>query len=351
MARTQVPGHAAERVRVSGEERFFAGLGLCLAGFLGWLAWRLLVARFSVLPEAHGTQRYMLGEWGAFVADMAWVAVLASSAAWLTGAHLRRALGIPVPSRKRRPLVTTLRVCASVVVLTRMMLWQALGGHGARFAGVDIDPESSLLAGLLLCALLGFELPAWLVRGFRCLRARVPALLGQRANLAELPAQGRVRVQGTIAPETLLDGIVYRRAWNPSTGRLELDGHPFQLREGGHRVWIDLDPARAVVDLAPAPASPAGQPAPAGNAEPGVILRAGTRVDVVGYLVDSPGGAYRGGPRRIDAGRGLLYVLGGASQWNRRVLVAGLVELAASAVLLAAPLSLLVAWAVARWHL
>ncbi len=83
----------------------------------------------------------------------------------------------------------------------------------------------------------------------------------------------------------------------------------------------------------------------------GMTLSAGARVEVVGYLVESPDGAYRSGARRIDAGRGLLYVLGGSPQWNRRMLVAGLVELAASTVLLAAPLSLLVHWAVARWHL
>ena len=107
-----------------------------------------------------------------------------------------------------------------------------------------------------------------------------------------------------------------------------------------------------MVDVAPAPDSPAAQDTPAGHpGTAGVIVHAGTRVDVVGYLVESPDGAYRGGARRIDAGRGLLYVLGGSPQWNRRLLVAGLVELAAAAVLLAAPLSLFIAWAVARWHL
>jgi hypothetical protein len=366
MARTQVPGDAAERVRVSGEQRFFAGIGLCLAGFLGWLAWQTFVgtvaASFAASGEAlggasgaiQGTPRYVAGEWGGRVAAMAWCAVLASAAAWLTGANLRRAIGIPVPLRKPRTFLTTLRVCAIAAILFRMLVWRALGGHGARFAGIDITPETALMNGLVLCALAGLELPAWLARGFRCLRARIPALMGQRATLGTLPAQGRVRVTGTIEPEGLPHGIAYRRVWNPVTHALELEGQPFQLRDGGHRVWIDLDPARAVVDVAPAPDSPDARGTPAGQpgtAAPGVIVHAGTRVDEVGYLVESPDGAYRGGARRIDAGHGLLYVLGGTPQWNRRLLVAGLVELAAAAVLLAAPLSLFVAWAVARWHL
>lgn len=41
----------------------------------------------------------------------------------------------------------------------------------------------------------------------------------------------------------------------------------------------------------------------------------------------------------------------GREGWNRRLLVAGLIELAAVAVLAIAPLGLVACWLVARWHL
>lgn len=317
-------------------ERFVAVLGLGLAGVLAWLAAVAIGYKLSLPTDIPGTPRYVAGEWAGHVADMAWVAVLAAAAAWLTGACLRRAAGIPVPLRQPRPWARMLRMGAIAAILIRMSVWSALGGHGARFAGIGMTVDLALLHGLGLCALAGFELPAWLTRGAGCLRARIPALVAQRAALAALPAQGRVRVAGTVEGEGLPGGVAYRRAWDAQAQRVELHGQPFQLRDGGHRVWIDLDPARAVVDV---------------PAQHGIAVRAGDHVEVVGHLAGAADAAYRSGARRIAAGTGVLYVLGGSRQWNRRLLVAGLVELAAAAVFVAAPLSLLAYWLVARWHM
>ncbi|HWN66099.1 MAG TPA: hypothetical protein VNM90_00600 [Haliangium sp.] len=346
MRRNPLLQGAAERVHVPLDERCMAVLGLGLAGFLAWLAYGALAHKLSVPTDIPGSPRYVAGEWAGHVADMAWVAVLIAGAAWLTGACLRGAVGIPLPLRQPRPWVRVLRVGAIAAILIRMSIWSAMGGHGARFAGVGMTVDLALLHGLALCALAGFELPAWVARGVQCLRARIPALAAQRASLAALPAGGRVRVAGTVATEGLDDGldggVAYRRAWDAQAQRVELHGQPFQLRDGGHRVWIDLDATRAVVDV----------PAQHGAAQTAPQqVRAGDHVEVVGHLVESADGAYRGGARRIDAGPGVLYVLGGSRQWNRRLLVAGLVELAAAAVFVAAPLSLIAYWLVARWHL
>jgi hypothetical protein len=277
-------------------ERFVAVLGLGLAGFLAWLAYGALAFKLSLPTDIAGTPRYVAGEWAGHVADMAWVAVLAAAAAWLTGACLRRAAGIPVPLRQPRPWVRMLRIAAIVAILLRMSVWSALGGHGARFAGIDMSVDLALLHGLALCVLAGFELPAWVTRGVRCLAARIPALVAPRAALGELPATGRVRVAGTVDADGLHGGVAYHRAWDAQAQRVEVHGQAFKLRDGGHRVWIDIDPARAVVD------------APAQHDD---ALRAGDRVEVIGHLVES----------------------------------------AAAAVFVAAPLSLMGYWLVARWHL
>jgi hypothetical protein len=328
---------AAERLRVPAIERVMAVLGLGVAALLGTLAWGMLERKLTLSTDIPGSPRYVAGEWAGRVADMAWLAIVVAAAAWITSACLRRAVSIPVAARKPRPWVVMLRIAVGMEIVVRMSIWSALGGHGARFAGIGGSVDIALLHGLALCALLGPELPGWLARGIRCLRARIPALAGQRVALAALPTQGRVRVTGTVEADGLPGGLAYQRGWDAQAERVEIDGRPFQIRDGGHRVWIDLDPARAVVD------------APALDR---IELRAGDRVEVVGYLVASADdGGYRGGPRRIDAGPGTLYVLGGSRRWNQRMLVAGLVELAAAAVFLAAPLSLIGYWLLARWHL
>lgn len=323
-------------------ERVVAVAGLGAAAMAGYFAVVVFIHRIAFAPELVGSAVYRAGEWAGRIGGMAWAAVLACVAGWLLGACLRRALGIPVARRRLPPALQVVRVVAAGGILLRMCTWEMLGGHGARFAGIDMSPESALIHGLILCALVGFELPGLVARGVRCLRARVPSLRARRASLDALPERGRVRVAGVVGAEGLAGGVAYCRGWDAGAERVEIEGRPFQLEAGGHRVWVDLDPGRAVVDAPVSPESGDGAR---------MELRAGSRVEVVGELVEAMDGAYRGGVRRVHAGAGVLYVLGGAGALNRRLLVAGLVELAAAAVMACAPLMLLVYWLMARWSL
>src|SRR5262249_12259220 len=113
------------------------------------------------------------------------------------------------------------------------------------------------------------------------LRVRLPLLLTRSYELDALPAQGRVRVRGTLAAG--------------------------QLRGRGVSVAIDLDPERTLSE---------------GDGE----------VEIIGEVTSAPSArGYPAAPAPSGPGRGMLYIFRGRDRITRRLLVAASVELVAAA--------------------
>lgn len=297
-------------------------LGVLGALAAGWIAVAVAAPLIGGLDrlEVQATDAYRKGEWAALIASATWACLFGTVSTWLLAHSLRRALGLPrrgITAARRRWLVVAW--VFSVVVLIRLLVWSLIGGHALRFQ--PGATSQALAMGGAIWALFGYDTPR-LVRNARdALAARLPVMARAAHPLDRLREGMRARVAGTVREAGRSVGagrdgraLVCRRV--PATGdRPErVDAVSFFLEAGGARAWVDVDPARALFAI---------------EDERGCIAD-GDRVDVVG-TVDADLAGHRAGPHHVTAGAGRLYVLAGSPSFNRRLLLAAIIELLAAA--------------------
>ncbi|HEV8321100.1 MAG TPA: hypothetical protein VG389_05755 [Myxococcota bacterium] len=320
--------------------------GVAGAAGLGCIVWAFadgLRARLGLF--AMGTAVYRDAQWASTAAIASFVAAGTALAVWLLARFLRAALGVPVrPLTRRRARFAKLRAAAAVPMLLILAVWSldeilVRGVRGAPFVALGLGAVTSLL--------LAYDVPRLARNGLAALRERTPLLGIPFHELDALPAAGLVRTRGVVAAgdDTLWTAqgacVWLRRTADPTPlGRESesLEARPFRLEHRGARVFVDLDPARALV-VTPAALDPVA-------AEVG--LPVGAPVEVIGAVIAGEAGAYRGAPPRLGptpGPRGRLFVFAGPrGAMNRRLVLAAAVDLLAAAGLLGSVLFLAVAW-------
>lgn len=291
--------------------------------------------------QVQATTAYRRGEWASLMAAATWACLFATVSTWLLAHSLRLAIGLP---RRPRPFARALRLTlawiAALVVLARLFVWTAVGGHSLRFE--QSAPLQALAMGLLVWGLFGADVPRLLRNASAALACRLPALARTPRPLDRLVEGMRARVRGIArrGPATLGEdasgrAVLFRRHVDDIEHTEQIDAVGFFLENEGARAWVEVTPGRTVFALGDDGAS---------------TLTEGTRLEVVG-TVDASDAGHRAGPHHLREGRGKLYVLVDDPSLNRRLLAAAAVELLAASGLCLAGLAFLAYGAYAWWSI
>jgi hypothetical protein len=318
-------------------------LGLLASALCAYIGYGLFWDQFGEMGTVGGTSAaYLRAEWATKLAGVTWSCLLATAAAWLAARSLRMTLGLPQrPPTKWTQALLALRMCVAVVLMGRMVVWQALGAPTLKLTGVT--PAHGVVTGLGVWLMFAYDVPRLLMNAAACLRARLPTLLMRKTPLADLAsATGRVRVGGVVAlgSEGPLGsdtgGLVYERTLEPQPGGPALERVKcvsFHLTERGAHARVDVDPRRLLIEAD----LQTGQ----------ALVRVGDSIEVIGETTGQ-GELYRAGVPCVAPGNGKLVVLRADSGLHRRLLVAATVELIAGVGMTLAGVAIVVFWILSR---
>jgi hypothetical protein len=309
---------AADRPSRSRFALLLLALGLL---FFAWLTYYSALEPVLDWPS-EGWQKV---ERGRRFARMGWALFFAMMGLWLMARSVRSWLGLPPMTWAGARWFVALRALVTTVLL--FILTVRLR---ETIASPSYEDHRALLGSIagVVWILFAVDLVPLVRRGIVSLRARVSALAFKRSSVGG-PESGRVRIEGTIAlGERSLKGAyrpsrcVYRHALD-GDGHSVIDLVPFLLESEGHRLFVDLIPERTLVVPEHARITEIGE---------------GDKVEVWGD-VTRPSDVFRGQPSRMSPGSGRLYVFQGSRSLNRRLTVAAIFELLASASYLAVGVS------------
>ncbi len=309
----------------------------------------VLVKRMEILDL--GTIVYQRAQWASTVALASWVAAAGALTAWLLGTTLRLAFGLPLGITGRwRKLFNIARVFLFMVLGWYLLVWSI---EEMIIRKVAFAPQKALAMGLTLCLLLAYDIPRLLRRGMDCLRTRLPLIRVPKVPLAEIEAEGRILTRGRVvevlgSAEELVPGVAYR-CWEEGPPLPEREVHaraaPFIIEEGGVRAQVSADLEDLVVQGTELTDGINEQPDAGRGPTVLMELRQGDLVHVIADARIFGDGPYRQGALHLEAGTGPIYLFGTTGTMNRRLVLAGVVELLSAATLAACLLGLIGLWA------